>query len=437
MSRDEGERLTSATAATEPERFAADVLRAVGEPAVPDAARLAQVRQRLDARIARAHRAGSSWLMRPAITVTLVVAIAGGVMAARGLLRGRDERALQVPAGTVAHLQLHDGRMALVGRTVASIERDGSLRLQEGTVAVITGEQPATITTGDSQLVMAPRTIARAMASAGLEPAFAAVSGSVTIERAGTRLDIAAGSEWRGGVGTVLSPGEADSVRRLLGETTPPVEAAVTPTVATEPREPIRTPRPVRAPRPASTGAASQVSARPAVLEPPQAVAVAAPAPAESESHVLAQALRKLRQERDARGALQLLDGYAERFPRGRLAPEAALGRVEALMALDRRNEALRLLETTPSLPLGRETAVLRGELRASAGRCREAIADFGEALSASPRDALDDRALFGRAFCRARGGDRAGGRTELERYLSVFPQGRFAAQARRALEQP
>ena len=161
------------------------------------------------------------------------------------------------------------------------------------------------------------------------------------------------------------------------------------------------------------------------------------PEPIESDARLLAQALRKLRQEHDARGALDLLDRYSQRFLAGRLAPEAALGRVEALMTLGRRQEALGLIEATPALPLGRETTLLRGELRASAGRCREAVGDFGAVLSAIPRDALDDRALFGRAFCRARNGDRVGARAEMLQYLSTFPQGRFAVEARRALAEP
>jgi soluble lytic murein transglycosylase len=166
-------------------------------------------------------------------------------------------------------------------------------------------------------------------------------------------------------------------------------------------------------------------------------VVALAPEPIESDARLLGQALRKLRQEHDARGALELLDRYSPRFLAGPLAPEAALGRIEALMTLRRRQEALRLIESTPALPLGRETTLLRGELRASAGRCREAIGDFGAALSVTPRDALDDRALFGRAFCRARNGDRAGARAEMQQYLSQFPRGRFAVEARRALAEP
>jgi hypothetical protein len=267
------------------------------------------------------------------------------------------------------------------------------------------------------------------------------VTGSLRVERRGAASEVWAGSECDGAGCIALGAAEGDSVRRLLNLSTEPQPVAAAPpapaldpsTGGDEPPSVGRTTTRSPLPRPGRKEATRRAPPLPA----PSAIAPPAPEPVESETRLLAHALRKLRQEHDAGGALQLLDRYAQRFAGGRLAPEAALGRVEALMMLDRRQEALRLIESTPVLPLGRESTVLRGELRASAGRCPEAVTDFGAALSATPRDALDDRALFGRAFCRARSGDRAGGRAELEHYLSTFPRGRFAVEARRALEQP
>jgi hypothetical protein len=48
----------------------------------------------------------------------------------------------------------------------------------------------------------------------------------------------------------------------------------------------------------------------------------------------------------DASGAVRILDEYARRFPSPRLGPEAALVRVEALLALGRKLDARRLAES-------------------------------------------------------------------------------------------
>jgi TolA-binding protein len=51
-----------------------------------------------------------------------------------------------------------------------------------------------------------------------------------------------------------------------------------------------------------------------------------------------------------------------------------------------------------------------------------------------APPDLVTQRALYGRATCRAQQGDWAGARTDLEHYLARFPSGRFAAQAHAAV---
>lgn len=433
------ERLSNA-ALGDSERFAAEVLRAVGEPLALDLLGLERLRRRLGARIAARRRSGVRRLLRPALVTAAILVTAGVVLAARGLLRARNEGGLRVPAGTVARFGLRDGRIALAGRAVARIERNGALTLDEGTLALATGEQPAVISRGDVNVRVAPHSVARAMVSSDRDPDVAVVAGSLRVERLGAAIDVAAGYECQNGKCVALGATESDAVRRLLDPSTapesptgPPAAPAGVPSMGGD--KPLSTTR--VATRLPLARPVRPVMRRDSASARPSTVVALAPDPAESESHLLGQALRKLRQEHDARGALALLDQYSQRFAGGRLAPEAALGRLEALMTLGRHQESLRLIESTPALPLGRETIVLRGELRASAGRCVEAIADFGAALSATPRDGLDDRALFGRAFCRARGGDRAGGRAELERYLSIFPKGSFAVEARHALEQP
>jgi hypothetical protein len=77
-----------------------------------------------------------------------------------------------------------------------------------------------------------------------------------------------------------------------------------------------------------------------------------------------------LRDDRDARTALALLAQHAERIPRGRADAEATMLRIEALLTLGLKDEALSLLDRVPlaSLPNRDEQLVVRGELRAAKG---------------------------------------------------------------------
>jgi hypothetical protein len=170
-----------------------------------------------------------------------------------------------------------------------------------------------------------------------------------------------------------------------------------------------------------------------------KSVAVIAPPPAPSsmaeESRLLTAALHLLRQQHDARSALSALDEYSRRFPSGTLAREATLARIDALLELDDRKSALEILDRTrlTELPRARELAVLRGELRGASGRCGQAVTDLGAALDGSG-DALEERALWGRASCRSRSGDSPGARADLGQIITRFPQGNFATKARQAL---
>jgi TolA-binding protein len=186
----------------------------------------------------------------------------------------------------------------------------------------------------------------------------------------------------------------------------------------------------------------------PAPVEVPAPVAPALESPASSpiavEQALLGDVLKALRKQRDPRSALALLEDYARRFPGTVLAPEAAMLRVEALLGLGRKAEALSELDglALGSVPNQEERFVLRGELRAAVGRWQAARDDFEMLLSPAPSSGMDaktrdvrERALWGRASARSHLGDDAGARADLAMYLQAFPSGRFAAQAAALLQ--
>jgi hypothetical protein len=154
----------------------------------------------------------------------------------------------------------------------------------------------------------------------------------------------------------------------------------------------------------------------------------------------LAQAIRKLRIDGDASAALNLLDDRQARFTDGALSSEASAVRIEALLKLGRAEAALADLDRLPlhAMPRRDEWYVVRGELRAQAGRWSSAEADFATALSGRLPSAGGDlagRALWGRAVARSHQGNVAGARADALEYLRRFPSGRFAGLADKALQ--
>ena len=165
---------------------------------------------------------------------------------------------------------------------------------------------------------------------------------------------------------------------------------------------------------------------------PPASPASALP----GETPLLSGALMQLRQKRDAGAALAALDEYRARYPNGTLKREAESARIDALLLLGRNAEALAELRDLTPQPGGRgqELRLIRGELTA-ASDCKGAFVDFDRILNEQAAAALVERALHGRAACRLRLGDEPGAIRDLTEYLRRFPAGRFAAEARRALE--
>jgi tetratricopeptide (TPR) repeat protein len=156
-----------------------------------------------------------------------------------------------------------------------------------------------------------------------------------------------------------------------------------------------------------------------------------------------------LRTSHEPQAALAALDEHRHRFPSGELAPEANRLRAEALLLLGRKAT---LLEELDRSLLGEtasdEWVVLRGELRAAAGRWQAALADFDAVVRTHPINsgsgaetndwrarAHIERALWGRASARSHVGDDAGARADLREYLRRFPDGRFADQTSRLLD--
>jgi hypothetical protein len=155
------------------------------------------------------------------------------------------------------------------------------------------------------------------------------------------------------------------------------------------------------------------------------------------ETALVALGVRQLRQEHDAAAAVATLSDYKARYPAGAFSVEADLALVDAWLERGQAGQALALLERLPIQKgtRGRELLALRAELLARAGRCHEAQADFSSLLGEAVGDAAEERALVGRAGCRADVGDTTGARDDLARYRERFPNGRFAARLARAIE--
>jgi tetratricopeptide (TPR) repeat protein len=159
-----------------------------------------------------------------------------------------------------------------------------------------------------------------------------------------------------------------------------------------------------------------------------------------TEAQLLARALSRLRQGHDARGALKLLDQYASAHPRGVLASEALSARLEAVIQLNDRQAALRLLDGRSAFAgrLGAQQLLTRAELRASVGRYADALVDFDRVLAPAAGTATTpgnlERALYGRAVCLGHLGRDDRARADLETYRRRYPAGRYAAEVARLL---
>jgi hypothetical protein len=172
----------------------------------------------------------------------------------------------------------------------------------------------------------------------------------------------------------------------------------------------------------------------PAPLAPPASQPVAPSGL--SEERLLAMAVRAMRTEKDARSALGTLDEYERHYPRGRFSAEADILRIDALTAVNRREDALIALDglDLSHIPGALERHLQRAELRKRVGRWSEARSDFDWVLSHGPEHDLFERALWGKVECEQKEGRLGEARVEAASYLHRFPRGQFAAQASQLL---
>jgi hypothetical protein len=456
---------------TSPEGRAGDRFRRLVDPAPPAEATLERIRREVVR--ARAWAPRGAWVRRFAFAGSALVLAAGSAMASWAFRSGRAgwRGSLAVADGGVGHLARKDRyRIAVVGRGEVAVGNrgDGSFDLVSGTLVIETLREPAEVRIGDLAIDVAAGSLS-AIERRGAPPSVAALAGVVAVRMgSASGAAIPNGQVWSQDGLRPIEVGAVSHARRALdGDLSVSPGAMVpadgrSPATATAPRTKPLAPAPLigldaaapaaarstvaRArPAPAVTAAPARGNApEPAAavpLERPPASSTAPvavqPEPTSAEAAAFTLALQRLRRDGDARGALRLLDDYDREYPRGRLAVEATLARIEAHLALADGAGALRLLEGADidGLPRSAELRVLRGELRSDAGRCRDAIGDFTAVVTGAAAPALRGRALHGRAVCLAQLGQAEAARTDARLYLSLLPQGKFAAEMRRALQ--
>lgn len=442
---------------------------------------LATVRMRLDesVRAAPATAVALRWSLLPTL-MAVAIGVVGGAVGYAKLhpLPAPPQRQTaepgKSPPGQVAAVQL-----ALLGPgQVDAGSGTVPTRLRAGALLIRTEEAPAIIEEAQARLTVPFHAIVEVVSAHGRPTLIASYVGQAVVRWAGKEQEVllSAGHAMTVAGQVALPVGRLQRVAAWLASEDranslplPPLGVEVTSAGARviegpaaqpdTPPEPLPVPLPRRTGKsaliappagPPATGAGSLVASKRLAARP---VHSAPPAPAESatkatvgsedtvmrESALLGAAMARLRQTHDAAGALTLLESYRQQFPHGVLQPEADLIHVTALLDLGRRRDALAVLdprELADDTPRGLELLVVRGELRAEAGRCPAAIADFDTALDQVQGELLA-RGLYGRSRCRARVGNAAGAQSDLVEYLRRFPDGRFSAAARQSLAVP
>jgi hypothetical protein len=397
-------------AATEPgnagsiEALASALVRNLAAPPSPRPADLARIRERV--RLA----AVGELPPRRAWAGGVFLLAAGGLAISCWVVVG----ALRSPTATATateDIHLFDGqtlqlstsvagrRLAFAGPAEATREGEVGIRMDHGHGVIAAGARPIEVWTRGLHVSFA----AYAQGAVDGTPAWTRVSalaGDVTIGTSTGRTEtLAPGSLWEDGALPETAKGPTVDVTSMIG--------------APELGVKVEEPMPRRHPR----GRADRERDEPEV----------------AEARWLGRVLRTMRVDHDPAGALQMLEGYERRFPDHRLQSEVVLARVESSLALGRKAEALALLESGPatSASQGPQPALVRGELRAGAGRCADAVGDFDTVLRSGRSDSMSERALYGRAICHRTVGQSEKARRDFAEYLHRFPTGGHAASAR------
>ncbi len=227
-----------------------------------------------------------------------------------------------------------------------------------------------------------------------------------------------------------LSPGSATTAK-----TTPPALPVVS--MALAPEAELLPPAPLVVPATPPLHVPLRLPRHSAIWRKPARITAIAGSD-EAAARVMETAARQLYADHDPGAALGTLEPYLYLHPEGSLRSDMVVAAVQANLLLDRTPEALGLLDGMATqnfegLPRASELRLLRAELLARSGRCGEARPVFEDFLGA-PEAQQRERALYGRAACRAQGSDVEGSRADLRAYLRAYPTGRFASEARQAL---
>jgi outer membrane protein assembly factor BamD (BamD/ComL family) len=143
----------------------------------------------------------------------------------------------------------------------------------------------------------------------------------------------------------------------------------------------------------------------------------------------------ELDEHHDGPSAIAYWRAYQHRFPEGSLGPEASFAILSELLAEHRTNEAAteaeQFLAQFPDDARKDEVRLTRANLRCTSGASpSKTLSGFDELLKQS-NAAGRGEALFARGVCAQRLGLNGEARNSLHEYLSAFPDGPHAAEAR------
>ncbi|MDB4969988.1 MAG: hypothetical protein JWN44_5677 [Myxococcales bacterium] len=358
--------------------------------------------------------------------------------------RSEVSQAFIVPACAVTRVADGDQfAAALVGPAEARVSSTSrqSVLLRSGRFIARSNKRPIEVEAPDTRVTIAPSSFAEIHVREWHTVLVALYSGSASVEftMSKTTLGIAAGNSWRDGKVRRTEVQDSARATQILEPAAGSVQICAAPA-----SDPPNAGARVTAPAAAELRNARPSTARTAPPEPPphslpvaeptMAIRLGANESSTGEARQLAQAIRRLRNDHDARGALALLD-MVQRAAGNTFSDEIALVRIEAFLELGDRNAALAALDTLPlpDVPRGEELLVLRGDMRAEAKRWEDAINDYSRGTAVATTQ-LIERSLFGRANCRMGTGEISLAQADLRDYLQRFPNGRYAADARRML---